>query len=79
MLSYYFNFLSVQGSGRRIISADNGIYIDPSPPVIQSIFHIDVEWDENEPSDYQGNDHTIAALMEVEDDESGVRLGKILW
>ena len=53
-------------------AVSNGIYIDPTPPVIKSIYHLDATWSQDEPSDYQGNDHTIAIYWEAEDDESEV-------
>ena len=60
------------GSGRSAIAASNGIYIDPTPPVISTMFHVDMSWNSDEPSTHQGSNDTIAVYFNAQDKESEV-------
>ena len=64
----------VPASGRGVSASSSGIYIDPTPPNITMIYHLDLEWDGQEPNDFQGNNHTIAVYWEADDVDSDVRL-----
>ena len=61
-----------KGSGRTTLSSSSGIYIDTTPPIINNIIHLDLAWDTDEPSEFQGNNYSIAAFWNSEDMESGV-------
>ena len=59
-------------SGREVMSTSNGIYVDPTPPVINDVRHVDMAWNDVQPIEFQGQNHTIAVYWEVEDLESNV-------
>ena len=60
------------GSGKDVLASSNGFYIDVTPPVIGSIYHIDPSWTDYEPTEFQGSNSSIGAYWEVTEDESMV-------
>ncbi|XP_078573994.1 uncharacterized protein LOC144860567 isoform X3 [Branchiostoma floridae x Branchiostoma japonicum] len=69
---YYLTVRAVAGSGRAAIASSNGIYIDVTSPVIESLFHVDLSWSRDEPTGYQGDNSSIAVYWEGYDKESEV-------
>ncbi|XP_019614832.1 PREDICTED: uncharacterized protein LOC109462715, partial [Branchiostoma belcheri] len=69
---YYITIKAVSGSGRFALSSSDGVYIDATPPVFESLYHVDLSWSEDEPSDFQGSNSTIAVRWEAYDIESQV-------
>ena len=61
------------GSGRSVTMSSNGIFIDETPPEIQELYHLDLPYDPDEPTEYQGQNHTIAVMLDTLDNESEVR------
>ncbi|KAI8514388.1 carbohydrate binding [Branchiostoma belcheri] len=55
-----------------IKAVSDGVYIDATPPVFESLYHVDLSWSEDEPSDFQGSNSTIAVRWEAYDIESQV-------
>ena len=60
------------GSGKVASASSNGFYIDITPPVVESIHHIDPSWTDYEPTEFQGSNSSIGAYWEVTEDESMV-------
>ena len=52
--------------------SSNGIFIDETPPEITDLYHIDLGYDPDEPTEYQGQNHTIAVMLDTVDKESEV-------
>ena len=70
---YYISVKAITASGQEVIGASNGITIDITPPqLVTSIEHFDVEFSPTQPTEYQGNNHTIAAKWQFIDLESGI-------
>eukprot|EP00058_Branchiostoma_floridae_P003025 XP_002588513.1 hypothetical protein BRAFLDRAFT_79466 [Branchiostoma floridae] len=69
---YYITVKAVSGSGRVVMSSSNGVNIDVTPPDIQKIYHVDMSWDDEEISDFQGSNSTIAVRYRAFDRESQV-------
>ncbi|XP_078621329.1 uncharacterized protein LOC144887805 [Branchiostoma floridae x Branchiostoma japonicum] len=69
---YYITIKAVSGSGRFALSSSDGVYIDVTPPVFESLYHVDLAWSEDEQSDFQGTNSTIAIRWEAYDIESQV-------
>ncbi|XP_078660674.1 uncharacterized protein LOC144905141 [Branchiostoma floridae x Branchiostoma belcheri] len=69
---YYITIKAVSGSGRFAVSSSDGVYVDATPPVFESLYHVDLSWSEDEPSDFQGSNSTIAVSWEAYDIESQV-------
>ena len=62
------------GSGKEAFGSSNGFYVDITPPVITDIYHIDLSWNDYEPSQFQGSNSTIGAYWEVLEEESMVSI-----
>ena len=70
---YYVSVKAITASGQEVIGTSNGITIDITPPqIVDSIEHFDVEFSLTQPTEYQGNNHTIAAKWQFVDLESGI-------
>ncbi|XP_078697384.1 uncharacterized protein LOC144925295 [Branchiostoma floridae x Branchiostoma belcheri] len=69
---YYITVKAVSGSGRVALSSSNGVSIDVTPPDIQDIYHVDMSWDDEEISQFQGSNSTIAVRYKAFDEESQV-------
>ncbi|XP_066275501.1 uncharacterized protein [Branchiostoma lanceolatum] len=69
---YYITVKAVSGSGRVVYSSSNGVNIDVTPPEIQQIYHVDMSWDDEEISEFQGSNSTIAVRYKAFDRESQV-------
>ncbi|CAH1239174.1 HEG1 [Branchiostoma lanceolatum] len=69
---YYITVKAVSGSGRLLLSSSNGVNIDVTPPDIQEIYHVDMSWDDEEISKFQGSNSTIAVRYKAFDRESQV-------
>ena len=71
---YYLTVKAVTASGQYVTASSAGVYIDTTPPVIEMLYHVDMAWNEDEPSNYQGDNSTIAIHYQVFDAESEVKL-----
>lgn len=70
---YYMTVRAVTASGQEVVGTSNGITIDITPPqLVGSVEHFDVEFSATQPTEYQGNNHTIAAKWQFVDLESGI-------
>lgn len=70
---YYVLVKAVTASGQEVVGTSNGITIDITPPqLVGSVEHFDVEFSPTQPTEYQGNNHTIAAKWQFVDLESGI-------
>ncbi|XP_078616233.1 uncharacterized protein LOC144884654 [Branchiostoma floridae x Branchiostoma japonicum] len=69
---YFITVKAVSGSGREVLSSSNGVNIDVTPPDIQDLYHVDMSWDDEEISDFQGSNSTIAVRYKAFDSESQV-------
>lgn len=70
---YYMSVRAITASGQDIVGVSNGITIDITPPqLIGSIEHFDVEFSPTQPTEYQGNNHTVTAKWQFVDLESGI-------
>ena len=70
---YYVSVKAITASGQEVIGTSNGITIDVSPPqLVGTIEHFDIEFSPTQPTEYQGNNHTIAAKWQFVDLESGI-------
>ena len=70
--AYFVSVRAVTGSGQSVTMSSAGVYIDTTPPVIETVFHIDYSWSKTEPSHFQGDNSTIAVYYEAVDKESEV-------
>ena len=69
---FYLTVKAVTGSGRAVTASSRAIYVDVTPPVIQLMYHVDLGWNQAEPTSFQGGNSSIALYFEVVDPESGV-------
>lgn len=70
---YYVSVKAITASGQEVIGTSNGVTIDITPPqLIDSIEHFDVEFSPTQPTEFQGNNHTIAAKWQFVDLESSI-------
>ena len=69
---YYITVKAITGSGRSVTGSSGGVYIDVTPPVFDLITHLDLSWNAQEPSTFQGDNASIAVYYEVYDKESQV-------
>ena len=70
---YHVSVRAVTASGEEVIGSSNGITIDITlPQLVGSVEHFDVEFSATQPTQYQGNNHTIAAKWQFVDLESGI-------
>ena len=70
---YYVAIKAITASGQEVIGTSNGVTIDITPPqLVGSIEHFDVEFSLTQPTEYQGNNHTITAKWLFVDLESGI-------
>ena len=70
---YYVAVKAIAASGQEVVGTSNGIIIDITPPqLIGLIEHFDVEFSPTQPTEFQGNNHTIAAKWQFVDLESDV-------
>ena len=60
------------GSMQTSSSSSSGVLVDVTPPIIKNIHHVDMSWSEDQPSEYQGQNHSIGVYFEVSDPESEV-------
>ena len=72
---YWYTFI---GSGRSVTTSSNGIFIDLSPPVIQTLYHLDLPFSDTEPVRYQGTNSTIAIYLETADNETDVSTSLVI-
>lgn len=64
---------AITASGQEVIGFSNGVTIDTTPPEQRSpIEHFDVEFSATQPTEFQGNNHTISARWQFTDLESGI-------
>ena len=70
---YYLTVKAATASGQYVTASSAGIYIDMTPPVVEMLYHIDMAWNQEEPSDFQGDNSTIAVYYRVFDGESEVQ------
>ena len=64
--------LSLLGSGRQVVASSDGVYLDVTPPVIEELFNIDVNWKETQPIMFQSSNSTIAVQWIADDKETQV-------
>jgi len=70
---YYLAVKAITASGQEVVGTSSGVTIDITPPqLIGSIEHFDVEFSPTQPTEFQGNNHTISAKWQFVDLESGV-------
>jgi len=69
---YYITVKAITGSGRSVTASSGGVYIDLTPPVFDLIVHLDLSYNQQEPSTFQGDNSSIAVYYEVYDTESQV-------
>lgn len=70
---YFIAVRAITASGQEVIGTSNGVTIDiTSPQLVGSIEHFDVEFSPTQPTEYQGNNHTISAKWQFVDLESGI-------
>jgi len=71
---YYLTVKAVTASGQYVTASSAGVYVDTTPPVIEMLYHVDMSWNQDEPSNYQGDNSTIAMHYQAFDGESEVKL-----
>ena len=70
---YFVTVEAVTASGNRFRGTSNGVTIDTTPPnLVSQIEQFDITFSLNQPSRFQGNNHTIAARWLFDDLQSGV-------
>ncbi|XP_078620549.1 uncharacterized protein LOC144887293 isoform X2 [Branchiostoma floridae x Branchiostoma japonicum] len=69
---YYITIKAESGSGRFVVSSSDGVYVDATPPVFEDLFHVDLDWSEDQPITTQGSNSTIAIRWEAYDLESKI-------
>ena len=70
---YYVSIKAITASREEVIGTTNGVIVDITPPqLVGSIEQFDVEFSPTQPTEYQGNNHTITAKWQFIDLESGI-------
>ena len=70
---YFVTVEAITASGSRFQGTSNGITIDTTPPnLVSEIEQFDVAFSLQEPSRFQGNNHTIASRWLFDDLQSGI-------
>ncbi|XP_077996024.1 uncharacterized protein LOC144449371 [Glandiceps talaboti] len=70
---YHLTVKAVAGSGRHVVASSDGVYVDDTPPKFDYLYHLDLEYSEDEPVEYQGGNTTIAIKFSAFDIGSQVR------
>ncbi|XP_070574642.1 uncharacterized protein [Ptychodera flava] len=74
---YHLTVKAVTGSGRHIIASSDGVYVDDTPPEFDYLYHVDLDWSEDEPVEYQGSNTTIAVRFSAFD--IGSQIHEFRW
>ncbi|XP_070572594.1 uncharacterized protein [Ptychodera flava] len=75
--TYYLTVKAITGSGRSATMSSNGVLVDVTPPIIEEIYHVDMDWSDTEPTEYQSSNSTIAVNWDGYDIGSQVK--EFLW
>ncbi|XP_070572595.1 uncharacterized protein [Ptychodera flava] len=75
--TYYLTIKAITGSGRSAVKSSNGVMVDVTPPIIEDIYHVDVDWSETEPTEFQSSNSTIAVNWDGYD--IGSQIKEYLW
>ncbi|XP_077996021.1 uncharacterized protein LOC144449367 [Glandiceps talaboti] len=70
---YHLTVKAVAGSGRHVVASSDGVYVDDTPPKFDYLYHLDLEYSEDEPVEYQRSNSTIAIRFSAFDIGSQVR------
>ncbi|XP_077992165.1 uncharacterized protein LOC144446291 [Glandiceps talaboti] len=76
-VTYYLTIKAITGSGRGGIASSDGVLVDTTPPIIEEIFHVDIDWSDTEPTEYQSSNSTITVRWDAYDQGSQVK--EFLW
>ncbi|XP_070572149.1 uncharacterized protein [Ptychodera flava] len=74
---YHLTIKAVTGSGRHVISSSDGLYVDDTAPVFDYLYHLDLDYSEDEPTEYQGGNTTLAVRWSAYD--LGSQLKEFRW
>ncbi|XP_070564497.1 uncharacterized protein [Ptychodera flava] len=64
---YFIKVKAMTGSGRSVTALTSGVILDQTPPVFESLYHVDFPYSPTRPTEYQGNDYMVAVAWIAHD------------